>query len=190
MVPGPKKAQLTSDTRPAQAGPVETGTIPGPAHDTSRTTSDRRTRHIFPLFHFHGLRGRRRSVRRTHEAESHDFHLDWYHPKLMVVMLGVLLLCIADAHNTLQLLANGAKELNIFMDILINKDIGLFFFVKLGITTIGLVLMVIYHNLKLFRLMKIRHILYSVLAMYAFLVGYQLAIWPGAKMPLPFILSI
>ncbi len=98
-----------------------------------------------------------------------------------------MMLCAADAHNTLQLLQLGAKEINSFMDYLIRRDIELFVRVKLGMTATCLVVLVGYQHIALFQLVRIRHILYAILTFYTGLISYEVAIWPGPYIPFIFI---
>lgn len=109
--------------------------------------------------------------------------LDWHHPHLLFITLATLFLCFADAHNTLQLLAEGATEVNLFMDSLLHKSISLFMGVKMGMTAACLVLLVSYHQCVLLKRFRVRHMIYSVLGLYVGLIAYQLAIWPGTGIP-------
>ncbi|HHM06194.1 MAG TPA: hypothetical protein ENJ19_10700 [Gammaproteobacteria bacterium] len=152
-----------------------------------RQSIDRRQRQHHPLLCIHALRGRRRHCRRTDDERRHPQALDWYHPKLLAMVLLTLLLCLADAHNTIQLLGDGAQEMNAFMDYLIHRDAGLFILTKLGITAAALIVLVSYHHLVLFNLFKVRHVIYSIFAMYVALVAYELSIWPGEGVPLVLI---
>lgn len=148
---------------------------------------DRRRTHKHPLIHVHGLRGRRRQHRRQEDQLQAQRALDWHDPQLLTLSLAIMVLCVADAHNTLQLLQLGAKEMNAFMDYLIQRDIELFVAVKLGMTAVCLVVLVGYQHIALFQLVKIRHLLYVICAFYAGLISYELAIWPGPHIPLLFI---
>ena len=139
-----------------------------------RQSIDRRQRQHHPLLSFHAIRGRRRHYRRVEDERHHEQALDWYHPKLLAMVLLTLLLCLADAHNTIQLLKDGAHEMNAFMDYLIHRDAGLFILTKLGITAAALIVLVSYHHVMLFNLVKVRHVIYSIFAMYVVLIVYEL----------------
>jgi len=145
--------------------------------------SERRIKQAHPWFNTHALRGRRQSHRREIDANNPNLPLDWHHPHLLYITVATLFLCFADAHNTLQLLWNGALEANIAMDVLIHKSAGLFMMVKLGLTAVGLVILVSYHHLTIFNFIRIRHVIYSIFGMYVGLIAYELAIWPGAGVP-------
>ncbi len=151
--------------------------------------SDRRRRRTSPLFNLHALRGRRRRLRRAADLASPHLALDWHAPQLLALTIGIMLLCLADAHNTLQLIRHGAEEMNIVMDYLIRRSTHWFVQVKLALTALGLVILVAYQHVAVFRNVRVRHLLYSILAFYVALVAYEVAIWPGPTVPLVFILT-
>jgi len=154
-----------------------------------RYNVDRRQTHAHPWFNMHGLRGRRRQHRRDSDTSNPALNLDWHHSHLLYITLATLFLCFADAHNTLQLLWDGAVEVNGFMDTLIHKSATLFIGVKLGLTAICLVVLVSHHNATLLNRIRVRYLLYSVFSFYVVLIGYELAIWPGHGIPLILIPS-
>lgn len=141
-----------------------------------RRQIERRRALSHPWFSLHSLRGRRRYHRR-HEAL--ELPLDWHQPHLLFVTLATLILCLADAHNTLQLMLWGAREVNVLMDALIEKGTRLFLMIKLGMTGTCLIVLVAYQHFVLFNRLRIRHILYSIFCLYLGLIAYELAIWPG-----------
>lgn len=149
--------------------------------------ADRRTKQPSP-FHLHALRGRRRHFRRESDRLNPHLSLDWHAPRLLALTIAIMLLCLADAHNTLQLMQHGAQEVNLLMDYLIRRDIDSFVQIKLGLTALGLIVLVAYHNVPLFERFKIRHVLYTIFAFYVALVGYEMLIWPGADIPFIFLL--
>lgn len=148
-----------------------------------RKGKDRRQKQAHPWLNIHCLRGRRRRHRRMEDGANPALPLDWHHPHLLYITLATLFLCFADAHNTLQLLTAGAMEVNHLMDILIQKDTGLFLVVKLGLTAACLVILVSYHHFTLLNRIRVRHVIYSIFGIYVGLIGYELAIWPGAGVP-------
>lgn len=141
--------------------------------------ADRRRPISHPWLNLHSLRGRRRRHRRGADERDPNLPLDWHQPHLLFVALAILLLCGADAHNTLQLLLWGAREVNVLMDVLIEKDPRLFLMVKLGLTGASLIVLVAYQHFALFSRLRIRHVLYSIFGLYLGLIAYELAIWPG-----------
>ena len=150
---------------------------------------DRRQIQAHPWLNIHSLRGRRRQHRRESDLYNPALTSDWHHAHLLFITLATLFLCFADAHNTLQLLWDGAVEVNGLMETLINKSATLFISVKLGLTAICLVILVSYHHFTLLKRISVRHLLYSVFSIYVVLVGYELAIWPGQGIPLILIPS-
>lgn len=149
--------------------------------------AERRRRHASPFVSLHGLRGRRRRFRRAEDKLNPDLALDWHAPQLLGIVLGIMLLCLADAHNTLQLMQLGARELNLLMDYLIRQGVAPFVQVKLGLTALCLMLLVAHQHVALFKRFKVRHLLYIVFAFYTILIGYELMIWPGPGIPFIFI---
>ena len=144
--------------------------------------AERRRRLSHPWLNLHGLRGRRRCHRRQSDRANPDLALDWHPPHLLFVVLAILLLCAADANNTLQLLLWGAREINLLMELLIDTGPRVFLAVKLLTTGACLVVLVAYEHFVLFRRLRIRHVLYSVFGLYVGLIAYELAMWPGHRL--------
>lgn len=148
--------------------------------------ADRRTKQASP-FSLRALRARRRHVRRESDRSNPQLSLDWHAPRLLALTLAIMLLCLADAHNTLQLMWLGAQETNLLMDYLIRHGIRSFVQIKLGLTALCLVVLVAYQHVSLFDRFKIRHVLYTIFAFYVALIGYEILIWPGAGIPFIFL---
>ena len=148
-----------------------------------RFNDDRRQTMAHPWLNIHCLRGRRRQHRRESDTYNPSLVLDWHQSHLLYITLATLFLCFADAHNTLQLLMDGAIEMNGVMDSLINKSATLFMGVKLGLTAICLIVLVSYHHFTVLNRIQVRHVLYTVFTIYVGLISYELAIWPGQGIP-------
>jgi|GEM_PF-1666382 len=101
-------------------------------------------------------------------------YVDRYASHLMLCAIAVLFLSAMDAFLTLNILANGGKELNWFMEVLIEDSTEKFVAFKLALTSLALVMLIIHHEVHLFKGIRVRHINYSVLAGYAILIGYEL----------------
>ena len=144
---------------------------------------DRRQTQTHPWLNIHCLSGRRRRHRRENDSYNPALALDWHQPHLLYITLATLFLCFADAHNTLQLMLEGALEVNGFMDTLIHKSALLFIGVKLGLTAVCLIILVSYHHFTMLNRIRVRYVIYSIFCMYAVLIGYELAIWPGHGIP-------
>lgn len=142
--------------------------------------ADRR-RPSSPFSSLHGLRGRRRRFRRDADSANPQLSLDWHAPKLLVLTIGIMLLCLADAHNTLQLIKAGAEEMNLVMEYLLSRGTLPFVWVKLGLTALSLVVLVAYQHVAVVGPFRVRHVLYSILLLYLALVSYEVILWSGAE---------
>jgi hypothetical protein len=117
-------------------------------------------------------RTRRRGPRRA--SDHHGYYVDWYETRLFAVSLAIVLLCCTDALLTLTLLERGAEEVNLFMAHLIEQGIRTFVSIKLAITVVGLLVLVAHSTFRLLGFVRVRHILYGILASYMVLFVYQL----------------
>ena len=118
------------------------------------------------------LRSRRHVHRRVSDEEV--IFLDWHHPWLFFLATGTMLLSCADAFLTLILLSKGAVELNIFMDILIQKDIQLFTIVKMAVTGTALIVLVMHFNFRVYRIIAVRYVIYAFVPLYMLLVAHEI----------------
>ena len=84
-----------------------------------------------------------------------------------------LLLCTADALLTLTLLQRGANEANPFMQPLVGGSPLLFAMVKMGLTSGGIVMLILLAQIRVFGRIPVSFLLYTVLLGYAGLVGYE-----------------
>lgn len=116
--------------------------------------------------------GRRRGARRG--QDDANTCVDVYEARWFYAAIGVLLLCCTDAMLTLNLLQRGASEINPFMAWLLNINHDLFFFTKLAMTAMGVIVLVAYKNFRLFNYIKAGHVLYAFLVGYALLIKYEL----------------
>ena len=134
---------------------------------------ERRQAKPFAIF-YGGVRGGRPFGRRMTDREGN--YLAWYESRLLYVTVATLLLCFADAVLTLNILGSGGTELNWFMAVLIETDVALFGWVKMLLCGAGLVFLVAHANFRLFRLLRVEHLVYLLLPMYAALVVYELVL--------------
>ncbi|MCP3870459.1 MAG: hypothetical protein GY703_20690 [Gammaproteobacteria bacterium] len=128
-------------------------------------------------FNFHSIRGRRRERRRQGVTAAAQ-RTDTYGADLLFVVIMILFFCAADAHNTLLLLSDGASELNPVMDLLIQHDVRVFVYLKLLLTSLGLLALVSCEYQTLWKRFRVNHLLYLILAGYLVLIGYQSALMP------------
>ncbi len=108
--------------------------------------------------------------------------MDLYEPHLLFMSCGILLLCGLDAHFTLLFLAEGARELNVVMDVLIRRSDLLFVVVKYILTSAGLLFIITHKNFYIFRTVRVGHLIYLVLTIYLVLILYELSLWPHVRM--------
>jgi hypothetical protein len=135
-----------------------------------RNRNDRRKRTFRSLIHG-SFTPRRRAPRRD---DDHSLTaVDWHHPQWLAVAILTLLLCTADAFFTLHLLEHGATEANPFMQPFVVGSPRVFATVKMGLTSGGIVLLILLARVRLFRRIPVSFILYAVLFGYAALVGYE-----------------
>lgn len=118
-------------------------------------------------------KNRRRGPRRF--SDLRGYYVDWYETRLLAVSLGILLLCCSDAWFTLTLLGQGANEVNVLMEMLIQRDVNTFVNIKLGVTAVGLIYLVAHSSFRLRGLVLVRHVLYLLLGSYIVLFIYQLS---------------
>lgn len=141
--------------------------------DDRRFAGDRRR--TTPRALFHSLyRGRRHGPRRA-EGHGAGQYVDVIAPAAAIVAVAIMLLSCADSLFTLLLLQRGATEINPVMDALIAIDTMLFVAAKLAITAVCVLFIVAHRHFRFFRL-RGGHVLYSVLALYLALVGYQVTL--------------
>ena len=116
--------------------------------------------------------GRRHGARRG--QDDANTHVDVYEARWFYAAIGVLLLSCTDAMLTLNLLQRGASEINPLMAWLLSINNALFFFTKLAMTAMGVIVLVAYKNFRLFNYIKTGHVLYAFLIGYALLIKYEL----------------
>lgn len=136
-----------------------------------RGARERRRLSLWSVF-YGGFRPRRRNVRRDNDHATPI--VDWHEAHLLAVAIGILLLCCIDAFLTLNLLVLGATEANPFMARLIHSDVTIFASVKMGLTGMGVLVLVLLARYRMFGRIKVVTTLYLALLLYAALVIYEL----------------
>jgi hypothetical protein len=136
-----------------------------------RSGSDRRHTSPWSLL-YGGLRPRRRTGRRRGDHE-HSW-LDWHEPSVLYMSVAIVLLSCTDALFTLNLLAVGGEELNVFMDELIGRGAGQFLAVKIGLTATSVVLLGVAARRRFLGLFRVSRILEVTCAGYALLIAYEI----------------
>jgi hypothetical protein len=135
-----------------------------------RSGIDRRTT-TFAAY-WHGARyPRRRAGRR---ASDHRPVVDWHSPRLLIPVFATLCLSVLDAMLTVTLMRHGAAELNPVMALLVPNNILLFTLIKVALTGGGLCVLVAFSRMRVFRRIPGEAIVYALLAIYVWLVAYEL----------------
>jgi hypothetical protein len=148
-----------------------------------RARADRRRRVWWSVWYGSFNPRRRSPARRGGDSRFHS--LDWHSSHLLAVAIGILLLSVADAFMTLLLLQVGAAEVNPIMAALIYRSVATFTAMKMGMTGVGVLLMVFLARYRFLRLLRVEWALYGVLLGYATLIGYE--IWmlkSAAELPI------
>jgi len=101
-------------------------------------------------------------------------YVDVHEPAWFYIILGVVLLCAADAFLTLFILSNGGAELNPLMDILLQKDAVLFFYIKFFVTAVGVLFFLAHKNFVFFRRVRGYHLVFACFLVYATLFAYEI----------------
>jgi hypothetical protein len=114
---------------------------------------------------------RRTPPRRVEDSRFHS--LDWHSSHLLAVAICILLLSVSDAFLTMLLLQGGASEVNPVMAALIYRSVAMFAALKMGMTGLGVVLMVFLARYRFMRLLRVEWALYAVLTAYVGLICYE-----------------
>jgi hypothetical protein len=148
-----------------------------------RDRTDRRRRVWWSVFYGSFNPRRRRPARRLDDSRFHP--VDWYSAHLLAVSVVILLLCAADAFLTAILLLRGADEMNPFMAVLVYRSVATFAASKMALTGASIVMMVFLARYRFMRVIRVEFVLYAVLAVYAWLIGYEIWMLKGSgELPL------
>jgi hypothetical protein len=115
--------------------------------------------------------------RRLDDSRFHS--LDWHSAHLLAVAISILLLSVTDAFLTLLLLQGGAAEVNPVMAALIYRSVAMFAALKMGMTSVGVMLMVFLARYRFMRVLRVEWVLYGVLIAYVTLIGYEVWMLKG-----------
>ena len=117
-----------------------------------------------------GVTPRRRNGRRRGDR---DGVVDWHEPDLLFLALTILLLSITDAFFTVTLLANGATEINPVVAYVFQHFPAYFPIFKMTLTGVGVVVLVATARARVFRIVRVKTILYFILAGYVAVIAYE-----------------
>ncbi|MET0660249.1 MAG: DUF5658 family protein [Steroidobacteraceae bacterium] len=140
-----------------------------------RSGVDRRTRNL-SAYLYGGLVPRRLSGRRK-EDRLYPI-VDWHSPRVLALVIAILGLCAMDGVLTVVLMQHGAIEANPFMALFVPHNLTWFAAVKLGLTAIGLIVLVACSTMRLMRVIPGEAVLYAILTAYGVLVSYELQLLP------------
>jgi hypothetical protein len=135
-----------------------------------REAPDRRRRLIHALF-VGGLTPRRRNHRRLTEGQTrlHDLH----EAKWLGVAMLIMLLSVADAMLTLQLMDLGAIEINPVMALFLDSGSPGFAYLKVALTGVSVIVLTVMARLHAFGRVPVGLVLYLVLGLYGSLIAYE-----------------
>jgi len=143
-----------------------------------RNSTDRRHRAFWSVLYGNFSPRRRRPARRQNDARFHP--IDWYSAHLLAVAVGILLLSAADAFLTSILLLHGADEVNPIMAVLVYRSVAVFAASKMAMTGISIVGLVFLSRYRFMRMLRVGLVLYAVLVVYAWLIGYEIWMLKGS----------
>lgn len=107
-------------------------------------------------------------------TDRHPVMTDWFQPQWLATAIIILVLSIADALLTLELISRGATEINPVMEPLVRGSGHGFALWKLGLTAMGVVVLTMLARFRIVGGIAVGSILYVVLCGYLILVGYEL----------------
>jgi hypothetical protein len=114
---------------------------------------------------------RRRSLRREEDAEI--LFLDWHHPWLFFLSVGIMILSCVDAFMTLRLLEHGMVEANPIMASLLGQGTGVFAATKILMTGTSILILVFLAKSRFLNRVRTGLILTFFFSCYACLVCYE-----------------
>ena len=124
---------------------------------------------------------RRRPARRLSDTRFQP--VDWYSAHLLAVAIGILLFSAADAFLTGILLVHGADEINPFMAVFVYRSVAVFAALKMAMTGASVMVMVFLSRYRFMRVIRVDLVLYAILVVYAWLIGYEIWMLNGAADP-------
>ncbi|HEX3395158.1 MAG TPA: DUF5658 family protein [Steroidobacteraceae bacterium] len=149
-----------------------TATRPPAGGSDRRRRPDRRKRAFWSVLYGSFNPRRRRPARRLND--SRFYPIDWHSAHLLAVSIGILLFSAADAFLTAILLVHGADEINPVMALLVYRSLAAFAAFKMAMTGLSLLVMVILARYRFMRLIRVEIVMYAVLLVYAWLIGYEI----------------
>jgi hypothetical protein len=155
--------------------------IPDPKDPTAvsadrRSLIDRRAKQTSP-FSLVSLRGSRKTIRRAEDRSKH-LYVDLYGFDESLLFVLILMLSVADAFLTLELVGGGMTEMNYVMYYYMQLGPLPFVLVKYFLTAVGVILLLIHKNYFFFLgLVRVKTILVGLAVMYSTLITYELLLF-------------
>jgi hypothetical protein len=115
----------------------------------------------------------RRRLGPRRDTDRHPVMTDWFQPQWLATAIIILILSSVDAVLTLALISRGAIEINPIMEPLVRGSGQSFALWKLGLTSMGVVVLTMAARLRVFGGVAVGSLLYVVLGGYLVLVGYE-----------------
>ena len=121
------------------------------------------------------LRGSLTPRRRNGGRRVGDQYLpiDWHEPYLLFLAMMILLLSVADAFLTITLIMGGAQEANPLLAYILRDHPEWFAAVKIGLTGIGVLVLVPAARSRFFRIMRVGSVLQALFVVYVALIAYE-----------------
>jgi hypothetical protein len=156
-----------------------TAALPPAWGSDRRNRIDRRHRVVWSIFYGSFNPRRRRPARRLDDSRFHP--VDWYSAHLLAVSIGILLLSATDAFLTGILLLHGANEINPIMAVLVYRNVATFAAFKMAMTGVSIVGLVFLSRYRFMRVLRVDLVLYAVLVVYSWLIGYEIWMLHGSS---------
>ncbi|MBL4584088.1 MAG: hypothetical protein JKX83_05675 [Pseudomonadales bacterium] len=118
-----------------------------------------------------GVGGRRESE--SVASTAANAYVDIYDKPLAYSAFVLVLLSTLDAMFTQILLNAGAQELNSFVGYMLSSAGAVFIPVKVAVTGLAAVFLVIHHNFVIYRVVRVRYVLRTLVIGYAAVVIYE-----------------
>ena len=118
----------------------------------------------------------RRRLGPRRDTDRHPVMTDWFQPQWLATSMIILILSSVDAVLTLALIARGAVEINPFMEPLVRGSGQSFALWKIGLTSMGVIVLTMAARLRVFGRVAVGSLLYVVLVGYLVLVGYEISL--------------
>lgn len=137
-----------------------------------RRADDERRDFSWRTVFFGFMRSRRRDLRRNEDAGV--IFLDWHHPWLFFLAVGIMLLSCADAFLTLTLMQHGMIEANPFMDSMLSQGTAAFAVSKIVMTGTGILILVFLAKSRFMNRLRTGLFLTFFFSFYCCLVCYEI----------------